>query len=659
MDDLIKNELMQEEPTPFHKQLLSHVKALVEMSAQEMSHHYAEWDAADLTYRGKREPDKADAAAKARGEPSKMVVPLSYAQIQTFVAFCMSLYTQRDRMFELVPKAEDYDKAAKAGEAILMRDLTQNVFEAKEFQFLLDVARFGLGIFKTAWVNEQSLEDVQVPAQPVNVGPFSVESQPQTVKQMVTKYQGNRIYNISPYRFFPDVRLPLSRFQEGEFVASEDDYSVISLRQMEADGVVAGVKWIKPFDTRIRDSSTRATRRFSQDSPLTTTKANASSQSPGMCVVTEVQVVLIPSDFKIDGKPMGPESTPTKYVIWYANDTRIIKCEPLGYKHNMFTYDLAEFSPDMHNLVNDGLAATIDQLQSVITWLINSHVTSVRKVIQNMLVVDPAGIEMKDLVERKPVLRMKPERAGQGVDKFIKQLNVQDVTGNHIGDALTLHSVLQVVTGINENALGQFHAGRRSATEARNVNSATAARLKMIALLIFRTALEPMARKMLSNLQDGLDVETYVEVLGESADPTAYVQFTKITKADLVGDYDFEIFDGTLPSERGLQAQALEEFMTNVAQNPQIIPMLGFDPLKLMLEWMELRGIRNPRRFLLDQVRAQLMMQQLQAMGGQPNGQSGQPGLLNTAGGTDGNGAGAAMPPTTVAGGPGAGGIVK
>lgn len=659
MDEAIKNELEQEEPTDFHKQLLMHVKALVEMSARRMADNYDNWDSANQTYRGEHLLDKADKAAVSRNEPTKMVVPLTYAQVQTFVAFCMSLFTQRDRIFELVPKGEMYDKAAKAGEAILSRDLTQNVFEAKLYQFLLDIARFGLGVMKTAWVNEQILEDVTITSPGLQIGPFKMGSRTSTVKQMVTKYQGNRIYNISPYRFYPDVRLPLSRFQEGEFCASEDDYSMIALRQLESDGVVAGMKWVKPLTGRARDTVSQQSRRYTQNTPLESIKGNASSQSPGMAVVTEVQVSLIPSEFKINGKPMGPETSPTKYLVWYANDCRVIKCEPLGYKHNQFTYDLAEFSPDMHNLVNDGLAGTIDQLQSVITWLINSHITSVRKTIQNWLIVDPAGIEMKDIVERKPIIRMKPERAGQGVDKFVKQLALQDVTGNHIGDALTLHSVLQIVTGINENALGQFHAGRRSATEARNVNSATAARLKMIALLIFRTSLETMARKMLSNLQDGLDVETYVQILSEAADPQAYVDFTKITKADLVGDYDFEVFDGTLPSERGLQAQALGEFIMNIAQNPQMIPVLGFDPLKIVLEWLELRGIRNPKRFLLDQVKAQLMMQQLQTMGGKDGSTTGEPGVSNGAGAANSIGAGGTPPAAATGGGPDIGGLMQ
>lgn len=635
MDELIVEQLAQEEMTPFHKALLHHCLNLVQISSRHMSHYYESWDAAADTYNCIRRTDKQDEAAEKRGEPIKMVVPLTYAQVETYIAFCMSLFTQRPRLFELIPMDEQADKSAKAAEAILARDLTKNVFEARLYQWLLDIARFGVGIFKTAWVEETAEEEVTETTPMLNFfGLASIGSRTSTSMQRVIKYQGNRIANVSPYRFFPDTRLPLSRFQEGEFCASEDDYSLTEIRRMEKNGEFSGTQWVKSYDYKRQKNK----RRTSMDAPpIENTKLSTHDQSLGMAVLTEVQVKLIPNQFLIDDVPMGEEDYPVQYIVVIANDERVIKCEPSGYKHDEFTYDLAEFRPDMHKDVVEGLAAPIDQLQAVISWLINSHITSVRKVIQNSLVTDPSGIEMKDLAERRPVIRLKSERAGQGVDKFIKQLDVHDVTAKHVDDATTLHGFLQVASGISENALGQYHAGRRSATESRNVNSAAASRLKLSATLLFRTGLEPMGRKLLSNLQDGLSQETYVRVLGQTADPQAYLQLRKVSKADLTGNFDFEIFDGTLPSERVLQAQALEEFLTNIAQNPQIVPVLGFDPIKIVLEWLELRGIRNPKRFLLDQIQAQLLLQQMDSLGMIQNGepglsQNGQPGTSASGG---------------------------
>jgi hypothetical protein len=182
-------------------------------------------------------------------------------------------------------------------------------------------------------------------------------------------------------------------------------------------------------------------------------------------------------------------------------------------------------------------------------------------------------------------------------------------------DSQELHSLVQLTTGINDNALGQYHIGRRSATEARNVNTATAARLKIGALMLFRQMYEPMARQMLSNHKQGLDAATFVKVMGELADPMGYQQFVEVTRDDLIGNYDFEVFDGTTQSERGVQAQALQDFLTEYLRNPQLVPILGYDPQKLVEEWLELRGIRSPKRFLLDPVRMQKLMIDMQVWG--------------------------------------------
>lgn len=616
MDELIAAELKQEVVTDFHQALLTHVKGLVDMSRQYMVQYYDIWDHNDDVYRGIKRPDKSDTDARNRGEPEKMVVPLTYAQIQTFIAFCESLYTQRERIFELVGTGEEDHKAAKVGEALLDRDLTWNVFPVKLYQFLLDVGRFGIGIFKTGWVAEKYMKEVTTTTPPLTFMGVSLGS-PRSVTELqeIVRYLGNKIVNISPYSFFPDVRLPLYRYQEGEFFASEDMYSLTQLKQFEKNGDIAGTEWIKQQKVDVfalRRRLVRQTERAPMGPGRTST---GSVQTTGAAILTEVQVSLVPNMFKINDVPMGPEDYPVKWNVWYVNDTRIVKAEPLGYAHDQYTYCIGEYSPDMLNLINEGLADSMDRLQDVVSWLINSHITNVRKVIGDKLIVDPSGVEMKDLVERRPVIRLKPDVARQGVDKFIQQLQVVDVTSTHMRDAQELQALVQLTTGINDNALGQYHVGRRSATEARNVNSATAARLKITALLLFRQALEPMARQMLSNHKDGLDVATFVRVMGELSDPGAFMQFKRVTKEDLIGDYDFEVFDGTLPSERSVQAQALQELLTALLANPAVVMILGYDPRKLVAEVLTLRGIRNPQRFEMDQLRMQELAVQMQMWG--------------------------------------------
>src|SRR2546430_12745659 len=72
------------------------------------------------------------------------------------------------------------------------------------------------------------------------------------------------------------------------------------------------------------------------------------------------------------------------------------------------------------------------------------------------------------------------------------------------------------------------------------------------------------------------------------------------TKQVLVGKYEFEIFDGKITSERSNTAQALEEVLQMLLQNPNAAILFGLDPKKLLREIMILRGVKNPERFALD-----------------------------------------------------------
>lgn len=618
MEDFVKDDLEKEEQSDFHKQMLKDCRALVDMSRKKMSNYYDTWDRHNEIYRGERRLDQQDKKAIERKEPEKMVVPISYAQTQTFVGFCFSLYTQRERLFELVGMSEEDHKAARVGEALLARDLSYNCFEKILYQFLLDLTRFGLGIIKSTWVKETQRVRQTIQPDPWTFLGLTLKRQPQEVETITTKFLGNKLVSISPYRFFPDTRLPISRFQEGEFCASEDEYAFTTLKQMEKDGLIAGTKYV-PNMTK-EGLERRGTTHTSMDFSIRAGSEYLSeAQSKGMVILTEVQRTIIPKDYEINGNPLGKEDYPVKYVIVYANDSRVVKCEPLNYVHDQFTYDLSEFNPDVHNLVNPGLSDSIDKLQDVISWFINSRITSVRKVISNYLIVDPEGVEMKDLQNRNPVIRIKPTAAGRGVDRWIKQLDVNDVTTNHINDVEFLNGLIQTVTGISENLMGQFHGGRRSATEARNVQSSAAARLKMLAAIIFRTALEPMGRKMLSNLRDGLDEETTVRVVGLT-DALEGASFLPVDKSSLAGAYDFEIFDGTLPSEKIHNAQALQEVLSLGFKNPEVSVALRLDLLAVFIEWLQLRGVRNPERFTLhapDENTLALLGQQQQQMNGQ------------------------------------------
>ena len=592
-----------------------------------MEKNYSTWDYRDEVFRSERKMDGEDHQAAKHNEPIKQTVPLSFAQVQTFVSFCFLLFTQNRRFFEYIPTgAEDYS-VRNLVELVTERDLRHNNWSTILFQFLLDIAKYGVGVIKHSWTTDYQHVKLDNPVSIVPTDSAELTAdQPLSSYQKLIRYQGNKLVSISPYKFLPDTRLPLTRFQEGEFCASEEEKSLLELKRLELDGVVTGVKFIEQVEND--DVEAVKKRRVTFDPHGT-----ADAEQPETVLLTEMQVRIIPKDFTVDGKtPLGDESHPVMFLFWMVNDNRIIRAEPMGYLHDQFTFDVAQLTPDQHHSVNQSLTDTISGLQDVIDWFVNARVASVRRTLDNQLIVDPTHVDMSTVENRSRIIKLKRNAAGQSINRFVHQLQVNDVTSGHLGDAGSLMEIMQLVTGVSDNAMGQFASGRRSATEARAVNQGSASRLRMVCNVIWNQAMNPLGQKLSLNLRDGLEQEQFVKVVGEQSDDAQLFPLFKSSPERLVGSVDFFVFDGTLPTEKGLISQSLQELFIAFMQNPQMALQFNIDPTKLLEEINTLRGVYNLERFSLssnpDVMRNLLLSQQANG----PTGDQQAPGAFGPTG---------------------------
>lgn len=628
MIQMVADDLNNKDQSDFHKEMLKRVRDNVSLATESLSQGFTQWDINEEIFQSKRQMDDKDKKAKERGEPMKLMVPMAYSQIMVWAAFVIQMYTQRPTFYELTGSGIEDEKAAKIAEALLERDLDESKFLVRLFQFLLDMGRFGRGIFKSTWMRDTAKEWKN---QPVQQSPFlggGASAVQKTALQLVdvVRFLGNKVTNISPYRFYVDPRLPFVDYQDGDFCGSESDVTRNWLLRMQKNGLFAGIEHVGEFSPQAWSERSRHTR--------TGIKYQSQDGKASGVLYTEMQMEVVPRELKIGSKPIGDEDYPIKYLVCVANDSRVIRCEPLGYLHGNYTYYAAEFTPDMHNDINIGISDLINELSETITWLFNSRISSVRKTIQNQLVVDPQGVEMRDLENRNPVIRLKKGVSASGVDRWIKQLQVTDVTQSHIADANQCIEIIRLVTGINENATGQYSKGRRAAAQTEAVNAAGSMRLLLPARLADVQAIRPMGRDLLSNLRDGLDEDQIVRVMGlqvmqpqspYAPGPQDVAQFLTVNKSHLVGNYDFLPLDTTQPSQKQDRAQILQDLLMQCVQNPQALVMFGIDVNAILQETLTLLGIRNPERFKLQATQQQALMQAAQMLlaAGNPAGQIG------------------------------------
>lgn len=602
----INKDLAESSSSPLQDYVLRHIRSCATFSSSAMSSYYASWDAADGIYRAWRPLDKEDNEAVRDGKTPKIIVPVTYAQVQAYLSFAMSTFMQKDNFYEVVGRGSEDQVYSEGIQRDLNYQLERTQFPLHLYYALLDSVKYGFCVLKNSWVTDKErirTKRVVTRANPMaalNMIPgFSFKPITQTIEEVgeVISYEGNQIENIPPFSFFPDPNHPIADFQRGSYVGHEVEKSLSSIRNLEGDLYFGTDKVKTTFASNLWNSRTR---RRTASGSLTNglnfiTNSAGDIDLKGNCILTEVFFKAVPKEVtqKV-GIDCGNETTSEMFVGTMANDIKVIRFERCSYLHGKFPYAIGEYSPDNNTFCNPGLCGTIQDLQEIVTWTLNSHIRSVESVIKNRFLINESFVNVADFESGKSTIRV--TKAGN-FDSVVKQLDVRDVTQSNISDSEVIHQLIQLVTGINENSLGQYATGRRSATEAASVNNSAASRLKMHVTLLYTMCFEPLGRLMLSNTRQWRTPEVYANILGDDIIKYPY-ENTILTEAGrIAGGYDFMPYSPLLPAERQDRALILKEIFSMLVQNPATIQLLNKNPVILLDHIAELLGVRDLKRF--------------------------------------------------------------
>jgi len=309
---------------------------------------------------------------------------------------------------------------------------------------------------------------------------------------------------------------------------------------------------------------------------------------------------------------VGESPRPTKWMFVVANKSTIVQSNPFSAGHDMFPYAVAEPFPDSHSTHNPGVAELMMGLQGHLDFLFNSHMTNVRKVINDMLVVDPSRVEMQDLLNPAAGRLIRLSRNAYGTDpaSVAKQLQVVDVTQNHISDSGFVMSLMQRVTGASDTLQGQPTKGRRSASEMTNALKGAANRIKTMLGLFYGSGLIPMSRQWVGNTQKFMTLERAFRIAGPifnelsteermtlfggkagfSSSPETMNQLRQTSFED------FPSFETMFPSDRQDSAKTLLEVSKGVIANPPLMQV--FDVVQMFIRIARELGVKDVRKFI-------------------------------------------------------------
>jgi hypothetical protein len=590
MDQAIKKLLDQPEVPSNIKDIFDRLQANLSRSRGIMGKEYPRWKRNISVYKGEMPKTEGDLEASEEDEPERFVVPLTFAQVQTCVAFWFLLMTQNRNFYEFEQIGDEDRNVKDLAELLLQGELNENQWLSKFYQSLLDAARLGITITKETWTRSTvwlpgNEADIQ------NVNGTNLFDIIDNGDREVVSFEGNTINNISPFKFFPDPNLPLVRWREGTWVADEEEYTISYIRQVERKGLITGVKHL----TRMHDQAWQKRSSFNSFEMLYSEQVgrkHTDTDDDYVVILAEHYVWLNPSKYGI-----GDQDYELLYLVRIANDQRIVSIERYGYLHNSFPHNVGIVSPDTCINLSASLADTIHSIQDVVTYLINSRVMGLRKNLGRNLIVDPTVIDVASLANNNDIITTMPGAPKNGIEKFAHQLQYRDNTATNLNDASELQRLLLMVTGVNENAMGQVSSGRRSATENRAANGGAASKMRMTGMLLWDSCYGPQGKKQLCNLRYGLSFEMFKKYVGDRPNlEELYEQFSPSDISKLIGSRDVFMFESTMPSEKGFLAQSMQELLIAIISNPNLAQQ--YDTEQLMEEIYSLRGIQT-RRFKL------------------------------------------------------------
>lgn len=585
-----------------HHRIITEVRRRVRMWERATANRRRKWRQAEDEIVAYVPESEADARRRhtreLKGVPSytTIKIPYTYAVAMSYWTYFSTVFLSRTPVLQFDGRHGETQQQVLMLEALQDYQTHAGRQMVPLFCWLYDVSRYGTGIISVYW--QQDYRHVTEIVE--NQDPLTGEYTKESVTLELKGYHGNEVCNIQPRDFIFDTRLPLNKFQNGEFAGCRTKLSWLQLKQREYYGFYTNLNAIDAqipsrfTDERDDDSSVeKPDEDFLEQGMYSFT--GGASPNPDIVPIYEVFVELIPSDWGF-----GSSSFPEKWVFTITADWRtVIGAQPHGAHHCRYPYCAIELEPDAYALASRGLPEILSGVQQTMDWLVNVHMFNVRASVNNLFVVDPSRVVLKDLTSPNPggLIRLRPGGANLPTPP-VTQLSVADITRQNFTDFQAFQGIGERASGVSDPMMGAItKTGRRTATEVRTSSVAGGSRQKITTEFMSAMGWDDLATQQVGNSQQYYDDELVLKITGNLA-RMAGAETLKVTPDDILGNYRFVPVDGTLPMDRFAQANLFKELLLGFKQIPELA--LRYDIGKIF-EWiMQLSGQRNIEQFRIE-----------------------------------------------------------
>jgi len=593
------NRLDLKPGSELHERLVSLILDRAYASHRVMSKRYDSWNKIDETMTAYKwvDEDEEDVQDEDERKPTSIVFPYSYAMLETLTTYCFMALTS-DPIFKYEGVTGNDTYGAMAMELLINHHVHKTKVALNLHTLIRDAMSYGIGIVTPDWEIRKGRRRISTPGSVYGTNDQILhEEQYINVVEDAVLFEGNKLTNISPYRFLPDPQVSATDIQRAEFVGWTAVTNLMEALQDETYGEQTrfNVRYLKHSslgyefsgENHARDRKTGVRPEF--DSYVTNSYEDI-----------HMYVTLIPEDWGI-----GESDIPEKWLFTLSNGEVITRASKIDFDHGQYPIAIATPDFDGYGILPISRMEVINGLQHIMDWMFNSHIANVRKSINDMLVVDPWLVNYDDVANPKAgkLIRLRRPAWGKGVQNAVQQLAVQDVTQQHIGDIGVIINAMDRVSAVDDSMAGQLRQGgpeRLTKAEFQGTRGSAVSRLERIARIIGMQAIQDIGYFFASHAQQLMTEETMLRVTGDYEEKLKQFKgeseetgSVSVSPATIAVDYDIQVKDGTVPG--GNFDESWMSLYKMVLENPETAQ--GIDSLKMFKFIARSLGAKNMSDF--------------------------------------------------------------
>lgn len=545
-----------------HQKVLGKLLNRVRVAYEKMDSRRRSWREIDKTLTAYVRIDELERKVKEKDKraPVSIVFPHSYSILETLTSFMDGLFL-REPIFQY-----DGNSPEDTIGAILMTKVVEA--HCKRFKVGLalhtafkDSIAYGVGACFPLWKQKWGYR---------TRSSYGMDGQLEKTSEPALLFEGNSLENVDPYQLLLDPNYGIQSIQDAEFVGFVRRTNYYNLLPEDGKGAVFNVRYLKGKDCTSRYWGSQRDQKAQ-----TTTVGDTSVLRP--VDVVYLYINIIPKDWGL-----GDYEEPEKWLFAIAADKYIIQAQPLDLDHNMFPVAVCAPTFDGYSSAPLSRLELLGGMQELLDWLLNSHVANVRKTINDMIIYDPYMLNTADLTDPKPGKLVRARRAAWGKDirGSIQQLQINDVTRQHIADAQLTMGLMNQISGADDAMMGTLRQGgpeRLSAAEFSGTQSQALGRLQSLAMIVGQQLIQDVGYMFAMHTQQMMQEDVWVNTVGAWQDqllahygPQIQNDRMRVTPQDLNIDFDIAVN----PEGQGQATQFWIQMFDTIAKTPELYQLI-------------------------------------------------------------------------------------